>query len=162
MATRTKPIPEGFRAITPSLTIRGAEAAIAFYRAAFGAVEQYRMTAPESGTILHARLLVGDASLWLADEFPDYGAVGPESLGGSPVTLHLFVEDVDAAFDHAVAAGASALMPPTDMFWGDRFAKLRDPFGHLWSIATRAGPLTPEQPAERTATAFPAPTAADG
>ena len=98
----------------------------------------------------------------LADEFPDYGAVGPESLGGSPVTLQLLVEDVDAAFDRAVAAGASALMPPTDMFWGDRYAKLRDPFGHLWSIATRVEPPTPERdgpglPGPDVASCSPAP-----
>ncbi|QDV35102.1 VOC family protein [Tautonia plasticadhaerens] len=121
--------------ITPYLTVRGAERAVAFYREAFGAEEAYRMAAP-GGTLLHAEVRIGEASFYLSDEFPDMGAHSPEALGGSPVVIHLSIADVDATFARAVAAGATPTMPPADMFWGDRFAKIKDPFGHCWSLAS--------------------------
>lgn len=146
------PIPAGRHAITPHLVIKGASEAIEFYKKAFGAEELYRMPFPNpDGTMKlgHAELRIGDSRLFLADEFPDHGSVGPS--GGSPVTIHLYVTDVDAAFARAVEAGATASMPPADMFWGDRYGKLVDPFGHHWSIAEHIEDLTPEQVEERMA-----------
>ena len=132
-----KPIPEGKPTITPYLTVRGAGRALAFYREAFGAEETCLMSRAGGGALLHAAVKIGEASVYLCDEFPDMGSQSPEALGGSPVVIHLYVEDVDAAFDRAVAAGAPPTMPPADMFWGDRFAKIRDPFGHCWSLASQ-------------------------
>ena len=136
MADVSKPMAEGLSTITPHLVVRGAEEAIAFYRDAFGAEVVSKMASPGGGTLLHAELRIGGSKLYLCDEFPDMGARGPEALGGSPVVIHLGVPDIDATFDRAVGAGATAQMPPADMFWGDRFAKLVDPFGHCWSIST--------------------------
>lgn len=140
--------------ITPYLTVRGADRAVAFYREAFGAEETYRMASPGGGTLLHAEVRIGDASIYLCDEFPDMGAHSPEALGGSPVVIHLHVEDVDATFDRAVAAGATPLMPPADMFWGDRFAKLRDPFGHSWSLACPIEEVSQEEAQARAERIF--------
>jgi uncharacterized glyoxalase superfamily protein PhnB len=139
--------------ITPYLTVRGAERALAFYREAFGAEETYRMTSPGGGALLHAEVKIGAASVYLCDEFPDMGAHSPEALGGSPVVLHLAVGDVDAAFARALAAGASPTMAPADMFWGDRFAKIRDPFGHCWSLACPIEEVSQEE-AQARADAF--------
>ena len=147
------PIPAGYHVITPHLVIKGAAEAIEFYKRAFGAEEICRMPFPEKdGTMKlgHAELQIGDSKLFLADEFPDYGSVGP-SGGGSPVTIHLYVTDADAAFARAVEAGASVAMPLDNMFWGDRFGKLVDPFGHHWSIAEHLEDPTPEQMKERMA-----------
>jgi uncharacterized glyoxalase superfamily protein PhnB len=149
------PIPEGHHAITPHLVVRGASEAIEFYKRAFGAEELYRMPFPgPDGQVKlgHAELLIGDSRLYLADEFPQQGATAPN--GSSPVSIHLYVTDVDAVFNRAVEAGATATMPPADMFWGDRFGKLVDPFGHHWSIATHLEDLTGEQMQERMAAAF--------
>ena len=146
------PIPEGTHTITPSLIIKGASDAIEFYKRAFGAQELYRMPFPgQDGQVKigHAELQIGDSRLFLADEFPERGVVGPGS--GSPVTIHLYVTDADAAFGRAVEAGATASMPLADMFWGDRYGKLIDPFGHHWSIAEHLEDLTPEQMQERMA-----------
>jgi PhnB protein len=148
--TMGHPIPDGHHAITPHLIINGAAEAIEFYKQAFGAEELSRMPFPNSdGTMKlgHAELQIGDSKLFLADEFPDYGSVGPGS--SSPVTLHLYVTDADAAFARAVEAGAKVTMPVADMFWGDRYGKLIDPFGHHWSIAEHLEDLTPEQMQER-------------
>ena len=134
-------------AITPYLTVHDAAAAIAFYTDAFGAVEEFRMPGPD-GKLMHACVRIGDSQLMLVDEFPEHGSVGPKALNGSPVTIHHFVEDVDAVVKRAEAAGARVTMPPTDMFWGDRYATLEDPFGHRWSVATHQRDLTPEQIAE--------------
>jgi uncharacterized glyoxalase superfamily protein PhnB len=137
------PIPEGHHAITPHLIVDGAADAITFYEKAFGAKEVARMPGPK-GKLMHAEILIGDSHVFLADEAPDWGAIGPRN-GTSPVTIHLYVKDVDATFAQAVAAGAKAAMPLMDMFWGDRYGKVVDPFGHHWSIATHKQDLTHEQ-----------------
>src|SRR3954452_9186912 len=152
------PIPAGFHAITPHLVIKGASEAIEFYKRAFGAQELCRMPCPGPDgqvKIGHAGLQIGDSRLFLADEFPEHGSRGPN--GRSPVTIHLYVADADAAFSRAVAAGATVSMPLADMFWGDRYGKLVDPFGHHWSIAAHLEDLTPAQIQERMAAAFSAP-----
>jgi PhnB protein len=143
-----KPIPEGYHTVTPYLTIRGAARAIEFYQRAFGAEELMRMPGPE-GKIMHAELQIGDSRLMLSDEFPEMGGKSPQALGGSPGFLFLYVKDVDAAFQRAVGAGAQAKVPPADMFWGDRFGRLVDPFGHEWGLATHREDLTPEEIARR-------------
>ena len=145
MANKVKPIPEGHHAVTPYLTIAGADKAIAFYKKAFGAVEVGRMTAPGGDGVMHAELKIGDSFLFLADVCPQTGSRDPKALGGTPVGIHLYVENVDAVFDRAVAAGATAKMPPADMFWGDRFAKLTDPFGHDWSLASHIEDVSHEE-----------------
>jgi PhnB protein len=139
-----KPIPEGSHALTPHLTCAGAAEAIAFYTKAFGAVELMRLPG-QDGKLAHASLRIGDSTLMLVDEAPDYGMYAPTSLKGSPVTIHLYVEDVDTVFNRAIAAGAKVTMPVADMFWGDRYGRLEDPFGHQWSIATHKQDLSPEQ-----------------
>ena len=146
------PIPEDRRTITPHLVIKGASEAIAFYKEAFGAEELYRMPFPgPDGTMKlgHAELRIGDSTLFLADEFPEHGAVGPGA--GSPVTIHLYVTDADATFAKAVTEGATVSMPLSDMFWGDRYGKVIDPFGHHWAIAEHLEDLTPERMMERMA-----------
>ena len=153
------PIPEGHHTITPHLVIKGASEAIEFYKRAFGAEELSRMPFPgPDGQVKlgHADLRIGDSRLFLADEFPEQGATGPS--GSSPVTIHMYVTDADAVFDRAVKAGATAQMPPADMFWGDRYARVVDPFGHHWSIATHLEDLTPEQMQQRMAAAFGGPS----
>ena len=152
------PIPSGHHAITPHLVVKGASEAIEFYKRAFGAEELYRMPFPgPDGRVKlgHAELQIGDSRVFLADEFPEYGSTGPN--GSSPVTIHMFVTDADAAFGRAVEAGATVSMPLADMFWGDRYGKVVDPFGHHWSIATHLEDLTPDQMQERMAAAFGGP-----
>jgi len=139
-----KPIPDGMHSLTPHLCCAGAADAIDFYKRAFNAVEVTRMPGP-NGKLMHAMLRIGDSPLMLNDEFPDWGVLGPNSLKGSPVTIHVYVENVDAAVAQAVAAGATVTMPLADMFWGDRYAQLKDPFGHLWSMATHTRDLTPQE-----------------
>ena len=139
-----RPIPEGWHSLTPHLICAGASEAIAFYAQAFGAVEISRLAGPD-GKLMNAQIRIGDSNLMLVDEMPQWGALGPTARGGTPVTLHLYVEQVDAAYAQAVAAGATPVMPPQDMFWGDRYGQVRDPFGHLWSLATHQRDLTPEQ-----------------
>ena len=139
-----KGIPEGFHTLTPHLVVRGAADAIEFYRKAFGAEEIRRMPGPD-GKLMHAELNIGDSRLMLADEFPDWGAVGPESIGGSPVTLSLYVEDCDAMFNQAVGAGATVRMPLADQFWGDRYGQLTDPFGHIWAVCTNIKELSSDE-----------------
>jgi uncharacterized glyoxalase superfamily protein PhnB len=152
------PIPAGLHAITPHLVIKGASEAIEFYKRAFGAKELSRMPFPgKNGQVKlgHAELKIGDSRLFLSDEFPGRGGLGPGS--SSPVTLHLYVTNADAAFASAVEAGAKVTMPLANMFWGDRFGKLVDPYGHHWSIAERLEDLTPEQMQERMAAAMAGP-----
>jgi uncharacterized glyoxalase superfamily protein PhnB len=144
MTDTVNPIPPGMHTITPHLVCQGAAAAIEFYKEAFGAVEQTRLAGPD-GKLMHAMLRIGDSVIMLVDEFPDMHVRGPQSLGGTPVTIHLSVADADAAFKRATAAGATARMPVTDMFWGARYGMVVDPFGHLWSMATQVRNLTPEQ-----------------
>jgi uncharacterized glyoxalase superfamily protein PhnB len=130
--------------VTPHLVCAGAADAITFYKQAFGAVELGRLPGPQ-GKLMHAMLRIGDSAVMLADEFPDYGSFGPKSLKGSPVTIHLYVQDVDATVKRAVAAGAKITMPVDDMFWGDRYGKIEDPFGHHWSVATHIRDVSPEE-----------------
>lgn len=148
------PIPPGMTAITPHLVCRGAADAIAFYVKAFGAIERARLPAPD-GKLMHALITIGDAPLMLVDEFPDYGCLGPLALKGSPVTIHLYVTDVDATVARAVEAGAKVTMPVADMFWGDRYGQLEDPFGHRWSVATHTRDLSPEEIAAAAAQGCP-------
>src|SRR3712207_853693 len=121
--------PEGMHSITPHLICRGAADAIEFYKKAFGATEQMRLPGPD-GRIMHAALLIGDSLVMLVDEMPEWGALGPQSLNGSPVTIHISVDNADAFVERAVKAGAKVTMPVADQFWGDRYGKIRDPFGH--------------------------------
>jgi PhnB protein len=139
-----KPIPEGYHTLTPFLTVREAEKAIAFYQQAFGAESRGVMKGPD-GKVMHAELKIGDSIIMLSDEYPHMGAVSPQALGGSPMGLHIYVEDVDASFDRAVKAGAQVDMPVMDQFWGDRYGRLKDPFGHKWSIATHTADLSMDE-----------------
>ncbi len=140
-----KPIPDGYRTVTPYLVIRGAAGAIEFYKKAFGAVEVSRSAGPGE-LLMHALIRIGDSLVMLCDEMPQMrGWLAPPSLGGTTVALHLYTEDVDSLFQRAVAAGAKATMPPWDSFWGDRYAKVNDPFGHEWSLATHKQDMTPEE-----------------
>ncbi len=134
--------------LTPYLVVRGAAQAIDFYGRAFGAVEDFRLSEP-GGKVGHAELLLGGGRLMLADEYPDFGALGPAAVGGTPVTLHLYVPDVDAVMARAEALGATVLRAAKDEFYGDRSGMLLDPFGHRWQIATRGAPVSPEQMQQR-------------
>jgi PhnB protein len=144
MNAAVQAIPEGMHSLTPHLICAGAAEAIAFYQKAFGAVELGRMPGP-GGKLMHAMLRIGDSPLMLVDEFPEWGSKSPATLGGTPVTIHLYVRDADAAFQQAVDAGATVRMPLADMFWGDHYGVVVDPFGHQWSIATHVRDMTPEQ-----------------
>ena len=139
-----KPIPDGFHSVTTYLICDGAAKAIKFYEKAFGATEVMRVPTPD-GKLMHASIKIGDSLIMLNDEFPEMGALGPKALKGTPVTMHLFVEDADKAFARAVKAGATVKMPLQDMFWGDRYGQLEDPFGHSWSIATHIKNMTPKE-----------------
>jgi uncharacterized glyoxalase superfamily protein PhnB len=154
MATQVKPIPEGFHTMTPHLVIRGAAEAIEFYKKAFGAEELVRMPGIGGKGVMHAELKIGNSMMMICEEMPQMGAKSPQAIGGSPVTVHLYVEDVDAAYDRAIKAGASASMAVADMPWGDRYGKLTDPFGHQWSVATHKQDLTPEEIAKAIDAAF--------
>ena len=154
MKNPTKPIPDGFHTLTPHLVVKGASKAIDFYKKAFGAQEIKRMPGPDGKSIIHADLKIGDSRLLLVDEFPDMNARGPQTVGGTPVSIHMYVEDADAAFEKAVAAGAEVRMPLADQFWGDRYGVVTDPFGHVWSIATHKEDLTPEEIGRRAQAAF--------
>lgn len=148
MANKVKPIPDGYHTAAPYLIVRGGAKAIDFYKKALGAEERFRMPGP-GGALMHAEIQVGDSVIMLADENPGMGARSPQSFDGTPVSVFLYVADVDAAFKRAVAAGATAIMSPTDMFWGDRFGKVTDPFGHEWAIATHIEDVTPDEMEKR-------------
>ena len=135
MTSSTRPIPEGYHNVTPYLIVSDAAGAIEFYKTAFGATELMRMAAP-GGKVGHAEIRIGDSRIMLADEFPDMGARGPKALGGSPVNLHLYVEDVDGVARQAVAAGAKEVRPIKDQFYGDRSGTFEDPYGHVWHVST--------------------------
>jgi uncharacterized glyoxalase superfamily protein PhnB len=139
-----KPVPDGYHTITPYMTVRDAARAIEFYKQAFGAKEKGVMKGPD-GKIMHAELRIGDSIIMLGDEMPEYGSLSPQSTGGAGMGLHIYIEDVDTAFDRAVKAGATVEMPVADMFWGDRYGKLADPFGHKWSIGTHKADLTAQE-----------------
>lgn len=149
MSTPVTPIPEGFATLTPYLVVKDAPKAIEFYKKAFGAEEIARSTMPGSDAVMNAQLRIGDSMLMLSEEFPQWGSKSPKSLGGSAVSVHIYVDDADKAYKRAVQTGAEATMPLMDAFWGDRYGKLRDPFGHEWSIATRKENLTPAEIAKR-------------
>lgn len=150
--TSAKAIPDGCHTVTPHLVVKGGAAALDFYRQAFGAEELGRMPGPD-GRLMHAEFQIGNSRIFLADEFPEHGSQSAKE-SGSPVTIHLYVTDTDALFQQAVAAGAKVTMPPADMFWGDRYARVVDPFGHHWSIATHLEDLTADQMQERMKAAF--------
>jgi len=154
MSRNVKAVPEGAHTVTPALVVRGAEKAIAFYKQAFGATESCRMICPSTQKVAHAELMIGNSRVYLGDEFTDMGVNSPQTVGGSPVTIHLSVEDADAVASQAVEAGATLVMPVAEMFWGDRYGKLTDPFGHNWSVSTHVEDLTAEQIEERMASAF--------
>ena len=152
--TQVAAIPRGYHTITPHLTVRRAADAIDFYKRAFGARERGRMPGPDGKAIMHAELQIGDSIVFLADEFPDMGCRAPQTLGGTTGTLHIYVRDVDRAFQRAVAAGAEVRMPATDMFWGDRYAKVADPFGHEWGLATHKENLSAREIGRRAQAFF--------
>ncbi len=143
-----KPIPDGYHTVTAYLIVDGANAAIEFYKKAFGATELFRMPGP-GGAVMHAEIMIGDSPVMLADQNPNWGAHAPQKYGGSPVHMLIYVEDADARFDQAVKAGATVVRPLQDQFYGDRSGTVLDPFGHQWSIATHKEDLTPEQIGER-------------
>ena len=154
MKNQIKAVPDGYHTLTPHLVVKGASQAIEFYKKAFGAEEIGRVPGPDGKSLMHAELKIGDSRLFLVDEFPEMDCRGPQSIGGTPVTIHVYVEDVDAAFSKAVTAGAQVRMPLADMFWGDRYGVLADPFGHAWSLATHKEDLTPEEISERAQAAM--------
>lgn len=146
MATKVQAIPPGYHSVTPYLVVDDGARAIDFYKRSFGASELSRMATPD-GKIAHAELKIGDSMIMLSDAMMGYRS--PESLGGSPVSLFLYVEDVDSVFNRAIEAGAKSDMPPADMFWGDRYGKLTDPFGHLWGIGTHIEDVAPAEMEKR-------------
>ncbi|WP_338764718.1 VOC family protein [Massilia sp. METH4] len=154
-------VPHDMPTVTPHLVCRGAADAIEFYKKAFNATEMVRMPVPDGGgKLMHAMIKIGNSPVMLVDEFPEWNSIGPQDLPNSPVTLHHYVEDVDAAYRQAVEAGAKVVMEPQDMFWGDRYGVLRDPFGHSWSLATHIRDVPPEEALEASKTAMPCPDAA--
>ena len=154
MGKQVKPIPDGYHSITPYLIIKGAAAAIDFYKQAFGAVELMRMTQPD-GRVGHAELKIGDSVVMLADEYPEMQIVSPKTLGNSPVGILLYVEDVDAVFSKALSLGANINKALADQFYGDRTGTLIDPFGHKWTIATHKEDVSPEEMERRMAAVPP-------
>jgi PhnB protein len=152
MTSKPKPIPDGYHSVTPYLIVKGAAQAIEFYKKAFGATELMRMPQP-GGKIGHAEIKICDSPIMLADESPEMGARIPQSFGGSPVSILLYVEDVDTIFSQAVAAGAKVQRPVTDQFYGDRMGGIEDPFGHLWYISTHTEDVSPEEMRKRAAAA---------
>jgi PhnB protein len=149
MTTAAKPIPDGYHSVTPYLIIKGAAAALDFYQKAFGATELFRMA--REGKIGHAEIKIGDSPIMLADEHPEMGFFGPQTLGGSAVSIMIYVEDVDAIFNQAIGAGATQQKPVEDKFYGDRIGTLVDPFGHVWHVATHKEDVTPEEMEKRIA-----------
>jgi uncharacterized glyoxalase superfamily protein PhnB len=137
-------VPAGMHTVTPHLICAEAKSALEFYKKAFGAIEVSRLCSAE-GQLIHAMFRIGDSAIMLADEMPQWGSFGPRALKGTPVVVHLYVDDADAFAQRAVAAGAKVTMPVTDMFWGDRYGQLEDPFGHRWSVATHKRDVTSEE-----------------
>ncbi len=153
MTSRAKPIPEGFHTATPYLIIKDAASAIEFYKKAFGATELMRMADP-NGKVRHAEIKIGDSPFMITDESPEFPEwLSPQSRGGTPVDIYLYVENVDAVFSQAIAAGAKELLPVKDQFYGDRSGGVTDPFGHVWYIATHKEDVSPEEIRKRAAAA---------
>jgi len=140
----TDAIPEGFTSITPHLIIKDCVKAIDFYKNAFSANEIYQSKMPD-GRVMHGMLRIGNSIVMVADEFPEMGAVGPNTLGGTSTALHIYTEDADKLFKQVIDAGATQIMPLKDMFWGDRYGQIQDPFGHRWAIATHKQDVSPEE-----------------
>ena len=151
--TKVNPIPADYPGVTPYLSIDGAAAALDFYTDIFGATERMRMPAPD-GKIGHAEIEIGNSMIMVSDSFPDMGAPSPQALGGSPVFLMVYVEDVDDVFARAIKAGATELQPVQDQFYGDRSGQFRDPFGHTWNVASHVEDVPPEEMAKRAAEAM--------
>jgi len=148
MANRVNAIPKGYHSVTPYLTVNDAARALEFYKRAFGAQEVMRMDGPD-GKIGHAEIKIGDSMIMLADEMPGMGARSPQSLGGTTAGVMLYVENADTVFNQALSAGAQVDMPLADMFWGDRYGRLKDPFGHSWSVATHIEDVAPAEMSKR-------------
>ena len=148
-----RPIPEGYHSLTPYLAVEDAARAIEFYKDAFGAEEIHRMPGPD-GSIAHAELQIGDSKLMLSDPFPQSNVRPPSERGGPTASVFMYVDDADAVFEQAQTAGATVSMPLEDMFWGDRFGSLTDPFGHVWSVATHIEDVPEAEMAERAAAAM--------
>jgi uncharacterized glyoxalase superfamily protein PhnB len=148
-----KPIPDGYHTLTPHIVVNDAAKALDFYKKAFGARERARMAGP-GGKIMHAEMQIGDSIVMMNDEFPDMGARGPLALGGTPVTLTIYTENSDQLTQQAIGAGASVVMPLADMFWGDRYGIVKDPFGHQWAICTHKEDLSHEEVTRRGAAAM--------
>lgn len=144
MTTKIKPIPDGFHALTPYLTVKGASDAIEFYKKIFGATELFRLNTPD-GKVGHSEFKIGDSIFMISDENLECGSASPEALKGSPVALYLYVPDVDSTFSEAVKAGAKSAMPVENQFWGDRMGKIVDPFGHQWLLATHVEDVDPSE-----------------
>ena len=152
MSNPVKPIPEGYHSVTPYLSIKGAAAALEYYKKAFGAIELFRMDAPD-GRIGHAEIKIGDSPIMLADEYPEMEFVSPQTLGGTPIGLMIYVEDVDTVYAQALTEGGKEVKPLQDQFYGDRSGTLKDPFGHVWTIATHKEDVSPEEMDRRAAAA---------
>ncbi len=140
----TDACPKGFSSVTPHMVIKDCANAIDFYKKALGAEEIYQSKMPD-GKVMHAMIQIGNSIIMLADEFPAMGAVGPNTLGGTSTTLHIYTDDADKLFNQAVSAGATPTMPIADMFWGDRYGQIKDPYGHSWAIATHTRDVSPEE-----------------
>ena len=153
MPSKVKPIPDGHHTVAPYLAIKNAVSALEFYKKAFGATETYKLIVPD-GRLGHAEIRLGDSLIMLSDEFPEFGGKAPEALGGSTVSIHLYVEDVDAFVKREVDAGARVLKPVADQFYGDRSGQLQDPYGHLWWVATHKEDVAPEEMQKRVRTLF--------
>lgn len=144
MAAKAQAIPKGYHSVTPSIVVSSAPKAIEFYKKAFGATEMFRLPGPD-GKLMHGSIRIGDSAVMLAEENEKHGIFGPKHLKGSPVIIHLYVEDVDAFVARAAEAGANVTMPVAEMFWGDRYGRLQDPFGHMWSVSTHVRDVTPDE-----------------
>ncbi len=150
---KVQPIPDGYHSVNPYIVVDNAAAAIDFYRRAFGAAELFRMPGPD-GKVMHAEIQIGNSRVMLSDENPQMGATSPKTLKGSPASLLIYTENVDALHKQAVGAGATEQMPVTNMFWGDRYSKVVDPFGHVWQLATHIEDVAPEEMGKRAAAAM--------
>lgn len=153
MTAKIKPIPDGYHTVTPYLIITNAAQAVDFYKEAFGATELMRLAAPD-GKLIHAEIRIGDSPIMLCDECPDWNALSPQTIGGTTVSIMIYVDDVDSVVDRAVATGATVLMPVEDQFWGDRMGTVVDPYGHKWSVATHTEDVSPEEIDKRAKALF--------
>ena len=145
MAPQVQPIPPDYHTVSPHLAVRGGVEAMEFYKKAFSAEERGRIMTPDGKQLMHGEVKIGDSIVMLGEENPQRGCPGPQSVGGTTVSLYLYVQDADRVFNQATAAGAKSVMPVADMFWGDRYGKLEDPFGHHWSVATHVRDVSPEE-----------------